>query len=123
MVEHGEYFGDESFQPDLDKVSGALNITIPSGKCQTAGPATFVRYTCEMTFSELRIGDHFIWPIAGEVPDTLNINVKIAWSHGGGGFAIDLATRHDITEPGKEPAETPGWIDRNARVVKLNGIL
>jgi hypothetical protein len=76
-----------------------------------------------MRFSDLKVGDHFIWPIAGDTPDSLNINVKIAWSDDGDGFAIDLATRQDVTEPGQPPTQPTGCIRGSAIVIKLNGIL
>jgi hypothetical protein len=80
----------------------------------------------QMTFSELRVGDHFIWPMAqGEVsPDSVNVQVKIAWSEEGGGFAIVLATRLDSVDPATlGEAEMPSWILGSALVIKLNGTL
>ena len=79
-----------------------------------------------MTFADLKVGDHFIWPIAADgPPDAMNINVKIAQTEDGGGFAIDLATRQDCLSPS---GQTPGnelreYIAANEPVIKLNGTL
>jgi hypothetical protein len=75
-----------------------------------------------MIFAELKVGDHFIWPFASGQPDSVNINIKIAWTEDGGGFAIDLATRHDCVGaiPDKETRE---YIAGNAPVIKLNGTI
>jgi hypothetical protein len=79
-----------------------------------------------MTFAELLVGDHFLWPIDGNapLPDSLNVNIKIAWSDDGGGFAIDLATREDCAIPSVSgPGGVPHWIPGDTRVIKLNGRL
>jgi hypothetical protein len=77
-----------------------------------------------MTFADLIVGDHFIWPQAtGQPhPESININIKIAWSEDGGGFATDLATRLDCVPPGGPvPDEPPQWIPGPTPVIKLNG--
>jgi hypothetical protein len=77
-----------------------------------------------MTFADLRIGDHFIWPPdRNNFPESVNINIKIAWSDDGGGFAIDLATRKDCVPPATppKPEDSPGWIPGMTSVIKLNG--
>jgi hypothetical protein len=52
------------------------------------------------------------------------VNIKIAWTEDGGGFAIDMATRKDCVNPtGSTPDEPIGWISGNALVMKLNGVL
>jgi hypothetical protein len=79
-----------------------------------------------MSFGDLVVGDHFIWPPESGSPawETVNVNIKIASSEDGGGFAIDLATRCDCLNPaGQISGEPPGWIPATARVIKLNGRL
>jgi hypothetical protein len=79
-----------------------------------------------MTFADLSVGDHFIWPLDPASPsiDTVNVNIKIAAGDDGGGFAIDLATRTDCVSPAGQIAGEPhGWIPGSATVVKLNGRL
>jgi hypothetical protein len=79
-----------------------------------------------MVFADLKVGDHFIWLIPMELhsPDSLSVNIKIASSEDGGGFAIDMATRKDCIDPnGSAPGEPPGWISDNAPIIKLNGVL
>jgi hypothetical protein len=77
-----------------------------------------------MTFSDLQVGDFFLWPSA-DLPgrDSVNVNVKIARSEDGGGFAIDLATREDVAPPEVPVGEVPFWIPGSTRVLKLNGVL
>ncbi len=77
-----------------------------------------------MTFADLIVGDHFIWPLTAEspLPDSININIKIAWGEDGGGFATDLATRADCVCPaGPPPGELALWIPGITLVIKLNG--
>ena len=79
-----------------------------------------------MTFSELKVGDHFIWPVGGENqrPNSVNVNIKIATADDGCGFAVDLATRQDCVSPsGPVPCELPQLIAGNEPVIKLNGTL
>jgi hypothetical protein len=79
-----------------------------------------------MTFAELRVGDHFIWPMAQREasPNSVNVQVKIARSEDGGGFAIDLTTRLDSVDPATPGQnELPNWILGSALVIKLNGTL
>jgi hypothetical protein len=78
-----------------------------------------------MVFADLKVGDHFVWPIPVDHPsDSLNVNIKIAWTEDGGGFAIDMATRKDcVNSTGSAPDEPIGWISGNALVIKLNGVL
>jgi hypothetical protein len=79
-----------------------------------------------MVFGDLRVGDHFVWAFPGQqpIPDSINVNVKIAWSEDGGGFAIDLYTRQDTLEQAGSGANDPKeWISKDARVIKLNGTL
>jgi hypothetical protein len=79
-----------------------------------------------MVFADLKVGDHFVWPIPMDLhpPDSLNVNIKIAWAEDGGGFAIDMATRKDCVNPtGSGPNEPISWIPGNALVIKLNGVL
>jgi hypothetical protein len=79
-----------------------------------------------MTFADLKVGDHFIWPIPVGVHslDCVNVNVKIACSEDGGGFAIDMATREDCTDPaGTAPGEPVGWISGDTLVIRLKGVL
>ena len=75
-----------------------------------------------MTFADLKVGDHFIWPL---VPgDSVNVNVKIASGEDGGGFAVDLATRQDCVHPGRSKSDPlTQWIPGDAPVIKLNGHL
>ena len=77
-----------------------------------------------MTFADLMVGDHYIWPLqrGSLCPDSLNVNIKIASSDNGGGFAIDLATRQDCIDPaGSVAGELGEWIRGEAQVIKLNG--
>ncbi len=79
-----------------------------------------------MVFADLKVGDHFVWPVPMNLypPDSLNVNIKIAWAEDGGGFAIDMATREDSINPaGSTPGEPIGWISGNAQVIRLNGVL
>jgi hypothetical protein len=79
-----------------------------------------------MTFAGLDVGDHFLWPLDDKtpLPDSLNVNIKIARSDDGGGFAIDLATREDCCIPGVVgPGGLQCWIPGSAPVIKLNGRL
>jgi len=79
-----------------------------------------------MVFADLKVGDHFVWPIPMDQspPDSLNVNIKIAGSEDGGGFAIDMATRKDCINPaGSAPNEPVGWISGNVLVIRLNGVL
>ena len=80
-----------------------------------------------MVFSELEVGDHFLWPIPGLLnTDSVNVNIKIARSEDGGGFATDLATRADCKNPFAGPSTTDPcefWIPADTPVIKLNGRL
>ena len=79
-----------------------------------------------MTFADLIVGDHFIWPPASgsPFPDAVNVNIKIASGEDGGGFATDLATRTDCVSPiGRSPGKPAEWIPGVAPVIKLNGRL
>jgi hypothetical protein len=79
-----------------------------------------------MTFADLMVGDHFIWPLRQHdpSPDSVNVNLKIARSEDGGGFAIDLETRADCVDPtGEIPDEPKSWILGTTPVIKLNGRL
>jgi hypothetical protein len=77
-----------------------------------------------MTFAELIVGDHFIWPSSPGLPfpDSINVIIKIASGEDGGGFAIDLVTRLDWDCPtGHPPGEPAHWILGATPVIKLNG--
>jgi hypothetical protein len=77
-----------------------------------------------MTFADLQVGDFFLWSSADLLGrDSVNVNVKIARSEDGGGFAIDLATREDGAPPRASAGEVPSWIPGGTRVLKLNGTL
>jgi hypothetical protein len=79
-----------------------------------------------MTFANLIVGDHFIWPLdrVVSVPDSVNVNIKIASGEGGGGFAVDLATREDcIYQDRSKPGPLEQWIPGDAPVIKLNGAM
>jgi hypothetical protein len=79
-----------------------------------------------MTFADLIVGDHFIWPLTGgaPLPESINVNIKIACGEDGGGFATDLATRVDCVCPaGLPPGELVEWIPGTTPVIKLNGRL
>jgi hypothetical protein len=73
----------------------------------------------EVTFADLKVGDFFLWHDSALLDrDTVNINIKIAWSHDGSGFAYDLFTRQDAGDK-QEGFNIPG----DTRVIKLNGVL
>jgi hypothetical protein len=77
-----------------------------------------------VTFADLKVGDHFIWPpaVVSVIPDSINVNIKIAWGDDGGGFATDLATRLDCVCPlGQTPGELAEWIPGATPVIKLSG--
>ncbi len=79
-----------------------------------------------MTFADLDVGDHFIWPPdpRSPLPEGVNVNIKIAAGEQDGGFALDLATRADCVNPeGQVSGDPPGWIPGTAGVIKLNGRL
>ena len=79
-----------------------------------------------MTFGDLKVGDHFIWPLdrAPSMSDSVNVNVKIAAGEDGGGFAVDLATREDCIYQNRSKSGPPEqWIPGDAQVIKLNGRL
>ena len=77
-----------------------------------------------MTFADLRLGDHFIWPLdlQGGTPENVNVNIKIAWAEDGGGFAVDMATRKDcVYQKASRTGVHKQWIPGDAQVIKLNG--
>jgi hypothetical protein len=78
-----------------------------------------------MKFSELEVGDHFLWPVDGLAgQDSVNVIIKIARSDDGGGFATDLSTRKDCKNPFAAPSPSDPcefWIPGNTPVIKLNG--
>jgi hypothetical protein len=79
-----------------------------------------------MTFAELEVGDHFIWPWDQKVPlpASADVHIKIARGDDGGGFAVNLATRQDSTSPLlPEPGDPSCWIQGTVHVLKLNGRL
>jgi hypothetical protein len=79
-----------------------------------------------MTFADLNVGDHFIWPLdqAASLPHSVNVNIKIAGGNDGGGFAVDMATREDcIYQDRSKLGPLEQWIPGDAPVIKLNGTL
>ncbi len=78
-----------------------------------------------MKFADLRVGDHFIWhaDLTSGGPDSINVNLKIAWAEDGSGFAVDLLTREDCISPygTSEVAQLKECIPGDAPVIKLNG--
>jgi hypothetical protein len=79
-----------------------------------------------MIFADLKVGDHFIWSLdpAASMPDSANVNIKIASGEDGGGFAVDLATRQDcIYQDQSKSGPLEQWIPADAPVIKLNGNL
>src|SRR4051812_33822030 len=85
----------------------------------------FFRLEMTIKFSELKVGDHFLWPVDGLASqDSVNVNIKIAWSEDGGGFATDLLTRKDCESPFGTPLSSDPcqyWIHGDTSVLKLNG--
>jgi len=77
-----------------------------------------------MTFASLKVGDFFLWPTDDLLSrDSVNVNIKIAQSDDGGGFAIDLATREDVVLADVTDSAIPCWIPGGVRVLKINGTL
>ena len=85
-----------------------------------------------MRFADLKVGDHFIWARENLLSeDCVTVNVKIAMSDEGGGFAVDLSTHSECVSPfphppyrfGSDPEELQEWIPADAPVIKLNANL